>query len=46
MGFPVWRGALINVADPECEARSADGVREGQADFSIPGSGVGGSWSV
>jgi hypothetical protein len=33
MRFPVWRGALINVADPECKARSADGIGEGQAGF-------------
>lgn len=38
--FPVWRGALINVGEPDFEADGTDGVSERQTGFSIPSGGV------
>lgn len=38
--FPVRRGVLINVADPELEPDGTDGVTECQTGFSIPRGGV------
>jgi len=40
MRFAVRRGALTNVADPDLEPDSADGVTERQTGFSIPRGGV------
>ena len=40
MRFPVWRGVLINVAEPDFEADGADGVSERQARLSVPSGGV------
>jgi hypothetical protein len=38
--FPVWRGVLINVADPDFEADGTDGVTECHAGLSVPRGGV------
>ena len=38
--FPVWRGVLINVADPDLESDGSDGVTERQTGLSVPGGGV------
>lgn len=40
LGFPVRRGVLINIADPELEADGANGVSERQTGFSIPRGGI------
>ena len=42
MLFPVWRGALENISDPEGKAYRTDGVGEGKIGLAIPCCGIGG----